>query len=243
MITVWPEQVNPRPERPRYAVLMERRILVLTFVALVGCGPGDEAAPALEAEEVVRRASAAMAAMESASFEMEVRGAPVEIEGLRFAGARGDYSAPASAAAVLEMRVGTATFEMSTIAVGSRTWLTDPLTGTWSELPTGLGFNPAIVFGSEGWVSLLTKDLDGAAVGSRDGNYLLAGSVGKERVELLTGGIVADQQVSIELVIDSDTFHVLKAEFSTESDQGTSDWYIELSNFDRGVTIEPPVTG
>ena len=89
----------------------------------------------------------------------------------------------------------------------------------------------------------MTKDRGGAAGRSREGNDLPAGSVGKGRVELRTGGIVADQQVSIELVIDSDTFHVLKAEFSTESDQGTSDWYIELSNFDRGVTIEPPVTG
>ena len=222
---------------------MERRFLILTIVALAACGSGEDPAASLEPEEVVARSAAAMAAMESASFEMELRGAPVEIEGLEFAGARGDYSAPASAVAVLEVRVGTATVEMSTISIGGRTWLTQPLTGTWSEVPQGLGFNPAIVFGSEGWVSLLTEDLSGAAVRGSGQDYLLAGSVTAERVELLTAGIVANQQVEIELVIDSETFHVLTADFSTESDEGTTDWHIELGSFDRPVTIEAPATG
>lgn len=222
---------------------MERRILALTIVALAACGSGEDAAPPLEPEEVVTRSSAAMAAMESASFEMEVRGAPVEIEGLEFAGVKGDYSAPASSVAVLEMRVGTVTVEMSTISIGNRTWLTDPFTGAWSELPQGVGFNPATVFGSEGWVSLLNKDLSGAAVRGRGGNYLLAGSVAAGRVERLTAGIVADQQVEIELVIDSKTFHVLTADFSTESNEGTTDWHIELGGFNRTVAIEAPATG
>lgn len=219
------------------------RILALTLVALVACGPGEDAAPLVEPEEVVRRSSGAMAELESASFEMEVRGAPVEIEGLEFAGAKGRYSAPVSAVAVLDMRIGTSTIEMSTISIGDRTWLTDPLTGTWSELSQGVGFNPAIVFGTEGWAALLTEDLSGSTVRGKGTNHLLAGSATAGRVELLTAGIVADQQVEIELVIDSETFHVLTADFSTESDEGTTDWHIELGSFDRVVTIEAPTTG
>ena len=183
-----------------------------------------------------------MASLESASFKMEVSGAPVQIEGLEFASAKGNYSTPASAAAVLEMRFGTATVEMSTISIDDRTWLTDPLSGNWSELPPGLGFNPAIVFGPEGWAAMLTTDLGGTDDDERGGNYLLTGSVAAERVDLLTAGIVADQQVEIELVVDSETFHVLTADFSTTADEGITDWHIELGSFDGVVTINAPAS-
>ena len=181
--------------------------------------------------------------MGSASFEMEVSGTPVKIQGLEFARAEGNYQAPASAIAVLEMRIGSTTVEMTTISIDDKTWLTDPLTGAWTELLQGVGFNPAIVFGSEGWASMLKNDLSGSTVGGSGGDYLLAGNVTAERVEHLTAGIVADQQVRIELLIDSETFHILTAEFSTDGDEGSTDWHIELGSFGVALTIEAPDIG
>lgn len=222
---------------------MQRRILALAVVAFTACGSGEEATSTLESEQVVAGASAAMAAIESAAFEIELRGAPVEIEGLEFVRAKGDYSAPSSAAAVLEMRVGTVTVEMSTISIEDRTWLTDPITAAWGELPQGVGFNPAIVFGAEGWVALLAEDLSGVAVRREGGIYRLNGPVSARRVERLTAGIVTDQQVDIGLSVDSATLHVLTADFVTESAGGSTDWHIQLGSFDRTVVIEAPTTG
>ena len=133
------------------------------------------------------------------------------------------------------------TVDLATISVGERTWLTSPLTGRWEELRAGTGFNPAIFFGPEGWAPLLTEDMSDAVVtGVSGGEYVVTGRVAEHRVEFLTAGIATDQDVAIDLHIDAETLHLTHAEFTTVGDEGTTDWEIDLFDFDEPVTIEPP---
>jgi hypothetical protein len=212
------------------------------LLVVASCGRGTVDLP--EAATVLADARAAMASVESAHFEMAVTGEPILISGLEFASAEGSYAAPDRSTAVLSMRAGDTTIELATIAVAEHIWLTVPLTGAWQEVPAELGFNPAIVFGPEGWDALLGGGLaDPRVTEQRDGGWVLVGTAAAPRVEVLTGGQVSGQEVEIEMLVDRDTARVREVTFSTEGAGGRTDWRIGLGPYDEPVDIEPPPVG
>lgn len=221
-----------------------RRLLSLVLVLLTAaCGREAAEAPA-DLSYLLERAQAAMAAVDTASFEMTRAGAPVTIEGLEFSSAVGRFAAPDSAEAVLSMRAGDITVQMGTISVGERTWLTNPLTGRWEELTPGTGFNPAVLFDAYGgWVAMLADLRDPSFVGREGGAHHLRGALPPARVELLTAGFAADQSVVVDLWLDEDSGRIRRLEMSTAGEAGVSDWTITLSDYGEPVDIEPPATG
>jgi len=187
-----------------------------------------------------------MAVLQSARFTMKRSGAPVEVAGLEFVSAEGQYAAPAAALALLQVRVSDLSVEVGTIAIEERVWLTNPLTGRWEEIPEGTGFNIAIIFDAEvGWVPLLTEDLsDVAYLGVRDDGagprHVIHGSIAPVRVEFLTAGLVEAQLVESDIWIHPDSGYITRVEFSTDDGGAISQWVIRLSEFDDPVTIDPP---
>jgi hypothetical protein len=197
---------------------------------------------------LVQESADAMAALETARFEMGRSGAAVLVSGIVFDSALGVYEAPDAAKAVLAGQAGDLTVELGTISMGRRTWLTNPLTGAWEELEPGTGFNPAVIFDPEvGWrailLSLLEPSYEGAATLDGQGVWLVSGTIPPERIATLTVGLVAPQSVEVDLFVDPATRLLLRVEFATEGDDGISDWVITLSEFDEPVTIEPPASG
>ena len=185
-----------------------------------------------------------MAAVETASFEMSRAGAAVTVEGLEFMSAVGQYAAPSSAQAVLQMRAGDITIQMGTISVGERTWLTNPLTGRWEELTPGTGFNPAVLFDTAaGWVAMLTDLQEPSYLGAENGTHHLQGMLPPARVEVLTAGFATGQSVALDLWLDEGTGHIRRLELSTTGEAGVSDWAITLSGYGEPVQVDPPATG
>jgi hypothetical protein len=171
-------------------------------------------------------------------------GAPVTLVGLQFDSAVGRYAAPDSAEAVLLMRAGDIAVEMGTISLDERTWLTNPVTGRWEELTPGTGFNPAVLFDPAlGWAALLGDLSDVSFVATEDGGHHLAATAPAVRVETLTADLVVGQSVPMDLWLDAATGHIVRLEFTTVGDDGSSDWVITLSGFGESVQIEPPPAG
>ncbi|MCJ7724967.1 MAG: LppX_LprAFG lipoprotein [Acidimicrobiia bacterium] len=226
---------------------MKRTILLLA-AALVLAACGGTAAPTdpVDVDALISRAAAAMESLESARFTMVRSGAPVEVAGLEFASAEGQYAAPDSARAILQVRAADIAVEVGTIAVGDRVWLTNPLTGGWEEIAAGSGFNIAVIFDAEvGWVPLLTDDLSGITyVGIRsdgDGDrHMIHGTIAASRIEFLTAGLVEAQAVEADIWIHPESGHITKVEFETTLDGAVSRWVIGLSEFDLPVTIDAP---
>ena len=221
------------------------RRLLLSALALTAASCGGSAAPAaLDPGPLLAGGVSAMGAVQTARFEMTRSGAPVTFDGLEFESAVGRYAAPASAEAVLLVRVGDIAAELGTISVGERTWLTNPATGRWEELLPGTGFNPAVLFDpSLGWVALLGDLGDVSFVATEGGRHHLAATVPAARVEALTAGLAAGQSVPMDLWLDTATGHIVRLEFSTVGEAGSSDWVITLSGFGESVQIEPPAAG
>jgi hypothetical protein len=220
---------------------MRRLLLPALALAAAACGAGPDA-PSPDPVRLLERSRTAMAAVETASFEMTRAGAPVTIEGFEFSSAVGRYAAPASAEAVLRVKAGDITVEMGTISVNERTWLTNPLTGRWEELTPGTGFNPAVLFDPEtGWTALLADLTDVSLIATERGTHHLTGTIPGERVNTLTAGIAEAQSVLLHLWVDSSTGLIRRLELSTTGEAGASDWVLVLSDYGEPVQIEPPV--
>jgi len=231
--------------RARFSILV---LFALASSACGGSGGGAEVADPPAVEALIAETAEAMAALETARFEMERSGAPVSVSGIVFDSALGVYEAPDAAKAVLGGQAGDLAVELGTISVGRRTWLTNPLTGAWEELEPGTGFNPAVIFDPQiGWRAILLSLLEPAYEGGAgvDGEtfWLLRGTIPPERIATLTVGLVEPQSVQVDLFIDPASGLLRRAEFATEGEDGVSDWVIVLSQFDEPVTIDPPVGG
>lgn len=223
------------------------------LVALVAaaCGGSGGEPPVPEpppVEALVTGVGDAMAAVETARFEMERSGAPVRVSGIVFDSALGVYRAPDAAKAVLTGRGGDLAVELGTISIGQRTWLTNPLTGRWEELQPGTGFNPAVIFDAEmGWRevmrSLIDPRYEGGATQDGEGRWQVTGTIPPERIATLTAGLVEPQSVEVVLLIDPADGLLRRVEFTTEGEEGASDWVITLSEFGEPVTIDPPAAG
>jgi hypothetical protein len=223
---------------------MIRRGMPILLVLAVACGESGSGAPIPPVEEVLEQTRSAMAAVDTADFEMAVSGAPVEITGLEFLKATGSYAAPDRAQAILSMIVGNITIAVATISVGARTWVTDPLTTEWTELAPGVGFNPAVLFGDEGWTALFSGALVEPQIqGTARGRYVLTAIAPADRVERLTAGVVSGQAVEIEFLIDRASGRVVGADFTTTAPAGETRWRIRLGPFDEPVEIEAPIPG
>jgi len=229
-------RIYPLPPMPTRTLL----ILIALLAACGGSGTSDEPVPPVE--QVLADSHAAMSTLTSAGFEMSVSGAPIEITGLEFVQAEGTYLAPDRGEAVLMLRINDITIGVGTVSVADRTWVTDPLTGEWSELERGVGFNPALLFGDDGWTALLSGALaDPVIHGLEGGRYVVTGVAPAERVERLTAGVVMGQAVEIEFGIDRETGLVENAEFTTIAPGGETTWRIRLGPFDEPADIEPPL--
>jgi hypothetical protein len=213
--------------------------------ALAACGGGDPDYDGVDPSDVLASSAEAMAAVESASFEMRRSGATVEIEGMVFDSAVGEYVAPDSARALLRLRAGDLSVELGTISIGERTWLTNPLSGSWEELESGTGFNPADIFDPDiGWPPLLTDDISNVEyLDRRGGVHRIRGTVAGERMAVLTAGLADAQPVTVEMEIDRSTNRLHRLEFETMGDGGVSSWVIDLSGYDESVQIQPPSDG
>jgi hypothetical protein len=182
-----------------------------------------------------------MGSVSTAQFEMTRSAAPVTLGGLVFESARGRYAAPGAAEAVLTLQAGDISVEMGTVSIGERTWLTNPITGRWEELPPGDGFNPALLFDTtEGWVAVLQDLEDVSWVANENRGNHLVGTVPATRVEVLTAGLASGQSLGLDLWLDPGTGHIVRLEFTTVGEMGDTDWVISMSGFGDPVQIDPP---
>lgn len=190
-----------------------------------------------------------MGAVEFVRFRIERGGAPVYIDSLQtlnFSMAEGQFAAPSSANAVVTLAVGNLNAQIGAIAIDGVTWLTNPITGEWTAAPSGYDFDPSTLFDPElGWRPLLADGLSevvwvGEETKNSEPRYHIRAIADEDRVALILAGLIRKQPVSIDMWIDPETGYVREAELSTVHEGQTSDWYIEFSEFDEPIEIEPP---
>lgn len=222
-------------------------IVVAGFLA-ASCGGDPESTTttaAADATAVLAGAGPVLQNLETVGFEIIVEGDPVYIDGaelLAASSAEGQYEAPESFQAVVDVKTFGLSVELGAVSIGEDQWITNPVTGEWEQLPPGYGFDPLTLFDPEvGLGATLNQGLaDAAFVEEPEGAniYLVTGVVAGDRVAALTAGLVEEPDVVIVLTIDADTLEVQEAAFDTGG--GASQWTVRFSDFNEPVSIEPP---
>lgn len=215
---------------------------VLIAAALVVAACGGSGAAELPLAEVLATAGSQFDALDSVRFSIEVEGVPVyfDDEGtLAATSADGQYSAPGSFQALVDVTAFGLATQLGAISVGEDRWVTNPVTGEWDMLAIGTGFDPLVLFDPDSGVGSTVTNLDATLV-SFDMRYHIRGSVGGPTVKVLTAGLVEEGELDVDLFVDADSLQIVELAFDTQSDEGASNWTISFSEFDEPVTIEPP---
>jgi lipoprotein LprG len=227
-------------------------VIVLACALLgVACGGGSEPEGeplAADVDTILDASAMAMSDVTSVRFDLRRSGAVVfidEFESIALDKIKGRFSAPGSADAVLDVTVdGSLHTKLGAVALGGEVWLSNPVTGKFEVLDTGYDIDPATFFDPEhGWGPLMGALTDAVLVGVEDrgGKRYHVRAVGPAaQMEIITAGLVRDQDVAIDFWLRRDTALVTAAEFSTVFSGKTTDWVIELSGYGDDFEIKKP---
>lgn len=220
---------------------------LLAIGACGGNGSTPTSAAPETAQELLAKAGPVLQALDSVRFEIDVEGDPVYIDGaelLAASRAEGQYQAPASFQAIVEVVTFGIRAELGAINIGADQWITNPITGDWEKLPPDFGFDPLTLFDPDiGLGATLAQGVKGSRfVGPSSGvdKYLVAGTLEGSQVSVITAGLVSEPEVDVVLTIDAETSRVESVAFDTGG--GASQWLVSFSEFDQPVTIDPPET-
>lgn len=219
---------------------MRRALAAASAVLIAACG--QSAAEQIPLEEVLATAGDQFDALDSVRFDITVEGTPVffDDEGaLAASSAEGQYSAPDSFQALVDVTAFGLTTQVGAISIGPDRWVSDPVTGAFQLLPIEVGFDPRLLFDPTEGVGATVRALD-ATLEEFDGTYRISGVVAGPTVKVLTAGLIAGGELDVTLFIDGDSLQISELQFATTNDRGRSDWSIAFSEFDEPVTIVPP---
>lgn len=234
-----------------------RRMLLVagTFASLLaGCGGGSSGptGPTLppDPQTIIDASATAMGEVQSVEFEVERTGAPIAIDSfgsIVLERIVGQFSVPSSAQAVIDVRIDdSVNTQLAAIAIDDEVWLSNPITGKYETLPEGYDLDPSRFFDPQnGWRPLLANLTDVELLGIEDrggDTYHVRGTAPAAQIEVITAGLVDDQDVVIDFWLDPVTGLVRAAEFDTTTDDGTVSWALELSDYGEAFDIVPPET-
>ena len=227
--------------------------LAMALVLSLACRSGATPAPvetttALSAREVLTHAAERFEALDSFHFTMDHRGGGTPIAmGLEMERVEGDAVAPDRLSAVIEANISGLFFEVSTIAIGDSTYLTNPFTGEFEDIsdaitPGGF-FDPArgvgAIIGGAREATLIGETFLGDVP-----VFHLAGKVDSESLRSISGSAVEGIVLDAEIWVGMDDFLVRQLTLDgriTEEEVDGIVRTITLSDFDQPFTIEAPV--
>lgn len=211
-----------------------------------GDGGGTTVTEPVTAESVLDKGAEAMAGVDTVSFHLERTGAPVYLDsGGTFAFQEGDgrvSNTTASADAVVKVKALGIDANVGAVSIEGDLFLSNPLTGAWEPAPDSITFDPITLFDPDtGWTPLLRDDLTGAELvdDAPDGQWHVKGQAAGTRLAAITGGLVADD-APMDIWIDQATGHVVTAQFATVSDEGDTQWRMDLTDYGVDVTVTRP---
>jgi len=253
----------------RTAVMIGAALAAITIVSGACSSTADDDRAERGQEEILTDTAAAMANVESATFTIEQTGAVVFIDDagqLAFKAADGRFAGPASSEALVTIDALGFTTQVGAVVIDGEMWISDPLTGDWTEAPDNVTFDPAALFDDDGFPALLTEaaasestelvdgdvepadDTEDAETEEADGDdnsqnrHHLRTDVAAARVAALTGGLVAEGS-EVDLWIDADTDRVVELRFEVDINEEVSSWRMTIGDYDADVMITPPELG
>ena len=222
--------------------------LLLPGLLLTACGANM---PQIPPAEAITRAGDAMLQAPSFHFKIDISGKRVVLNQatqLSLRSAEGDFARPDQMGVHLKVLLAIAAAELDMIALGNEQYLTNVLTRQWEVLPPEFGFNPAVMFDPQmGLEQILKGGLDEARlIGTEtvDGKSLwhLQGSLSGERLQGMSGGLISQGPIAVDLWLEPETYLPRKAVIvDKDSDpEKPTTWTMTFSSYGKDVNITAP---
>ena len=226
-------------------------LCLVSLVTLIGCSTSTTAttttAASLTASQVISQASDKLDAVNSFHCTLDQTGGGTPIgSGVEMAKVNGDIVKPDKLQATLTGTVSGMSVTIQMISVGTVTYMTNPLTNSWEQLPTEFAvlsvFNPntgvtAIMRGITSLSKLSDEQLAGVNC------YHLSGNIDSANLSPITGSSVPGTAIGVELWAGKDDLLVrsikLTGQITATEVQGIVRT-LSLSNFNETLNIALP---
>jgi hypothetical protein len=227
------------PTRSRDYLSLFPLALALAAALLAACssgGPADDTCQSAPAEKAVSDSSAAMARVERFRFKLTHDTGSTAVGG----GLTDRLQLKA------EADFGRVFVKVEAIVIEGQTWMTNPLTGNWSELapedsPFGFLDPPTFV------ANILGEVVDVCyfeSDQSKSGPIVVQGKAASEQFATLVGVVEPGSTLDVTMWLDRDTDTLVKTRITGKLQPEDDESYvrvIELSDFDASIAIEPPL--
>ena len=223
-------------------------ILIPLIALAIACGGGDSDPPkdAPDATVVLAAATAAVEKLSSFHFRLthENGSTPMPLN-LELVSAEGDVAVPDRLKAQVRAKATSINVNLDVIGIGDRTWVTNPFSRRWQELP---GANINQIADPARLVNTLLGNLQEAAVageGQVDGvkSYKVTGSIDSGVIEEALSAAEPGLPVAVELWIGVDDSLPRRARLTgrlAAPEPENIVRQVEISRFNARVDIAPP---
>jgi hypothetical protein len=243
--------VNPvmSTAHPRRTSVFTLFVLLLALSIVFGCSKSEPTpvpvAPQITAAEAVEMSKSAMADLQSFSFELTHDSGFTSLSGsLELTRASG-VVAPNGLDLEAEANIGRAFVRVEAVVIDDRTWMTNPLTGVWSEIPPE--DSPFSFLDPVKLVADILGETQGASYPSEsitNDDIVVSGQITAPTLAALVGTVDQDAVPDVVLTLDSSEYLLKRIVISGKvqpSDEPTTVRVITLSEFDKQVSLEPPI--
>ncbi len=226
-------------------------LLGTTALALAACGGGEPATPTpagLSPREVLDGAAEAMAQVASFSYSLDNQGGETPLPaGLSMKSARGVMVKPDKMTAEIKASFSGFFVEVKVISLGQRTFMTNPITGSWQTFESGL--SPVSFFDPAKGVGLILQSLTEASLGEPgvaggEPAYRVVGRLPAEAVQFMSGSFAEGSVLRAELLIGQDDLLLRRVRLEgrvTDDEPEGIVRVLTFSDFNQTFAIEPPV--
>lgn len=223
-------------------------LFVLTLIWLAGCGGPSTPppTPTPTPDEWLDRAGEAALAIKSAQFTLIREGTPAVLDpatNTTFTEAAGKYQAPDRVSATVKVTLLGNTLSVQMLWLPEGNYLSNPLTGAFSEAPAEATFNGVAVFGAGGIPGVLKDGIQNAAMVGTETieeveTYHLKGEADGEKLAALTAGaLAAGTSYLVDVWMNTTTHNPVRLHITEPDGNG---WMIDLFAFGEPVEIQAP---
>ena len=226
---------------------------LLLAIATSACRGGADPVPApspvptptpIDVSDLLRRSGEATIALTSFSFRLEHNkggGTPLT-ETLVVTEADGKVVNPDRISTDFAGTLGSFAVRSSLITVGEASYMTNPLTGDWEEVPREV--SPLGFFDPQRGIGAMIGGVQSPALISKsDSTFRIDGVLEVAALRSLLGDAAEGTTVRVKLSIDAETLYLEKAIIEGRATATEPDGVVRtitLSRFNEQFTIEPP---
>ena len=144
-----------------------------------------------------------------------------------------------------EAKIGRAFVRVKAIVIGEQTWMTNPLTGAWSEIPpedSPCSFLDPVKLVAD--ILGETQDAGFALDGDSTGDVTIIGRITAPTLAPLVGTVDPDAVPSVEMIFDPESYVLKKIIISGDvqpEDEPDTIRIVTLAEFDKLILLRPPI--